>query len=163
MTAGPGWPMRLCHRIASAFCTGRLVRELTDLVKKEALSITPCSTTHWPCASINSVIVESSRLFNAVGSPLVSHQMPCCLSSLNDTKLHRMSGHKATFTNSSLVGPLGPASWSSTDPYPCIQTRVFPAQMQSAAVGGRRFRSRSRLFVICTVEPESRMNECRNG
>jgi hypothetical protein len=41
--------------------------------------------------------------------------------------------------------------------------REFPAQMQSAGVGGRKSEIRLRSFVTCIVDPESRMYECLSG
>jgi hypothetical protein len=61
------------------------------------------------------------------------------------------------------VGPFGPIKLRSTVPYPCIHICVLPAQMQSAAVGGRRFQTRLRSFVMCIVEPKSRIKECLSG
>jgi hypothetical protein len=153
----------LCHNSAGARCGTLFVRELTRCVWKAASIVGWCSTTHWPCCSESSPMIVPSGALNVVGSCCVSHQIPCCLSSLKDTRLQSRSGQIATSCRAILVTPFGLFSLRIIEPYPFTHIFVFPAHMKSPCIGGRKFRMRSGSFVMWHVEPESRMNDRFKG
>jgi len=108
-------------------------------------------------------MIELSHLFNVVGSFLLSHQIPCRLSSLNETRLHRISGQKATFSNRSISVPYGDLTLTCTVPYALIHICVSLAHTQSPGMGGRRSVRRCAMLQMCIVAPESRMNAFFSG
>ena len=157
IAAGPGCPNRLCHNIAVTFCTALVILELVCTQK----AAWPCcaSTTHWSQTSTNMATTDSSCQRSIVGSDLLSHQIPCCRNSLNDTRLHRISGHRATLLSWIDCSAWQPLVLTCTVPYPWIHTRVLPAYIQSPGISARRFIIRSMLLHMCVINPESRINK----
>jgi len=150
----------LCYSIAVALCDRRLARFMRTW--KAAAGPAGFSTTHWPCCSDRVAMIDPSYCRRLVRSSLFSHHMPCLLSSLNDIRLQRKSGHHATLSKRRVCSPCAALVVTRTFPYPRIQTLVFPAQMKSLTAGGRTSLSFERLLQMCVVEPESRINASFN-
>ena len=96
--------------------------------------------------------IELLRRRSIVGSVLLSYQIPCCRSNLNDTRLQRMSGHRATLSSRMMCSPRWPWALILTVPYPWIHTCVLPAHTQSPGIGKRRFSIRLGLLQMCVVD-----------
>lgn len=105
IAAGPRCPSLLCQSMADAFCGALLVREVILRAWCEACDGGSYSSTHWPWISVRFPMIASSGPLRVVGPICVSHQIPLCLRSQKETRLHSRSGQIATSCKTSLVVP----------------------------------------------------------